>query len=256
MGFNVYGQEITASIDATSRCNLWLYLRDSTLIGILNLPLDPPRVLSNSQRTFGPIEVSMSNKRVRGVLRHTRSIRVDAPIWLPFALVGLYPFFAFVRGPVRRKRRRLRGQCVECGYSLYGHPDEYFENRGERITQAAQNDLAIGRGRTLTWAIRGALFGALSPAVWFFCRILFPESSLLRESIPIRTFVFPAFFFPFNGVVVAYIVNILLVSFVCSGFSHVATYFRAPSALSLELARERKSESNDSAFRCPECGSP
>jgi len=39
---------------------------------------------------------------------------------LAFAF-GIYPSIAFVRGPLRRWRRRCRGECERCGYNLTGN---------------------------------------------------------------------------------------------------------------------------------------
>ena len=38
-----------------------------------------------------------------------------------FALLGLYPTVAFVRGPLRRRSRSARGRCINCGYDLTGN---------------------------------------------------------------------------------------------------------------------------------------
>ena len=43
------------------------------------------------------------------------------PLWLVFTLLIFYPVTAFLRGPVRRARRRKRGSCVQCGYNLTGN---------------------------------------------------------------------------------------------------------------------------------------
>lgn len=42
------------------------------------------------------------------------------PIWIAFFFFAAYPIFALFRGPMRRRRRRLRNECVHCGYSLIG----------------------------------------------------------------------------------------------------------------------------------------
>ena len=46
-------------------------------------------------------------------------------ITVPLAalLIGfaIYPTVAFIRGPLRRRRRRKRGECEECGYNLTGN---------------------------------------------------------------------------------------------------------------------------------------
>ena len=36
-------------------------------------------------------------------------------------LLAAYPAIAFIRGPLRRWRRRKRGECVNCGYNLTGN---------------------------------------------------------------------------------------------------------------------------------------
>jgi hypothetical protein len=47
--------------------------------------------------------------------------QVTAPCWFPTVLFAGYPTIAFIRGPVRRWRRRRRGWCLECGYDLTGN---------------------------------------------------------------------------------------------------------------------------------------
>ncbi len=37
------------------------------------------------------------------------------------ALLATYPTIAFIRGPVRRRRRRRAGLCIKCGYDLTGN---------------------------------------------------------------------------------------------------------------------------------------
>jgi len=41
--------------------------------------------------------------------------------WLIPFLFGLYPLWAFFRGPWRRRRRKAKGLCVRCGYDLTGN---------------------------------------------------------------------------------------------------------------------------------------
>ena len=45
----------------------------------------------------------------------------SVPVWLVVALLFVYPAVAFLRGPVRRRRRLRHNQCLECGYSLTGN---------------------------------------------------------------------------------------------------------------------------------------
>lgn len=45
---------------------------------------------------------------------------ISAPFWALFLLCGAYPTNYFLRGPLRRRKRRRNGQCTECGYDLRG----------------------------------------------------------------------------------------------------------------------------------------
>lgn len=42
-------------------------------------------------------------------------------LWVPLVLLGIYPSFSLMRGPVLRLRRRRKGLCVRCGYDLTGN---------------------------------------------------------------------------------------------------------------------------------------
>ena len=48
------------------------------------------------------------------------AVRLDVPLWFPFVIFAFYPILAFIRGPLRRYRRRKRALCVRCGYNLTG----------------------------------------------------------------------------------------------------------------------------------------
>ncbi|MCH7873325.1 MAG: hypothetical protein IID33_16640 [Planctomycetes bacterium] len=41
---------------------------------------------------------------------------------MPIVICVTYPTIVFIRGPLRRYRRRKRGLCVACGYDLRGSP--------------------------------------------------------------------------------------------------------------------------------------
>lgn len=47
---------------------------------------------------------------------------VRFPFWFPTLLFSAWPLLAFVRGPMRRRYRRKRGLCLQCGYNLTGLP--------------------------------------------------------------------------------------------------------------------------------------
>lgn len=50
-----------------------------------------------------------------------RSTAGRFPLWIAFVSLAIYPGIVFVRGPVRRRRRRAGGRCVACGYNLTGN---------------------------------------------------------------------------------------------------------------------------------------
>ena len=59
------------------------------------------------------------------LLRHTntphRQVVLRFPLWVPLCLFSGPPAIAFIRGPLRRWRRRRKGCCVRCGYDLTGN---------------------------------------------------------------------------------------------------------------------------------------
>ncbi len=57
------------------------------------------------------------------------------PLWMMFILMAAYPTLAFIRGPVRRHRRRKRGLCVKCAYNLTGNVSGTCPECGTKVTQ-------------------------------------------------------------------------------------------------------------------------
>ena len=53
------------------------------------------------------------------------------PRGLFFVVFAAYPTLAFIRGPLRRHRRRKHGLCVRCGYNLTGLPKPRCPECGE-----------------------------------------------------------------------------------------------------------------------------
>ncbi len=43
---------------------------------------------------------------------------ISFPLWALFVLLAIYPAVVLYRGPLRRRRRRAKMQCVACGYDL------------------------------------------------------------------------------------------------------------------------------------------
>jgi hypothetical protein len=52
---------------------------------------------------------------------YTHKNSIIVPLWIPLVVFGVYPTIAFIRGPVRRWRRRRKGLCLKCAYNLTGN---------------------------------------------------------------------------------------------------------------------------------------
>ncbi len=61
------------------------------------------------------------------------------PSWLPTVLFGAYPTLAFIRGPLRRHRRRRKGECTGCGYDLTGNESGICPECGSKTHQPPNN---------------------------------------------------------------------------------------------------------------------
>jgi hypothetical protein len=55
------------------------------------------------------------------------------PLWMLFALFAAYPTTTFIRGPLRRWRRRRAGMCGQCAYNLTGNQSGICPECGRAI---------------------------------------------------------------------------------------------------------------------------
>jgi len=83
-------------------------------------------------RELASFRLGRYDKRVPGE-GYYKSVEAIAPLWLPFLLLAAYPTIAFVRGPMRRWRRRRKGCCLSCGYDLTGNESGVCPECGEAI---------------------------------------------------------------------------------------------------------------------------
>jgi hypothetical protein len=56
------------------------------------------------------------------------------PFWTMIALFASYPTIAFIRGPLRRWRRKKNGLCIECGYDLTGNESGICPECGSKVS--------------------------------------------------------------------------------------------------------------------------
>ncbi|MHC4066867.1 MAG: hypothetical protein ACYSUI_20515 [Planctomycetota bacterium] len=69
-------------------------------------------------------------------LGYQQITHVHVSLWAPFVLFAAWPAIAlicFVRGQLRRSRRRRKGLCLRCGYNLTGLPEPRCPECGAAI---------------------------------------------------------------------------------------------------------------------------
>ncbi|MBU0717644.1 MAG: hypothetical protein KJ749_05290 [Planctomycetes bacterium] len=69
---------------------------------------------------------------------HSVPVRIaslGARVWVVAFLLGIYPAVSFIRGPLRRRRRRKRGLCIKCGYNLTGNVSGVCPECAEPVPQ-------------------------------------------------------------------------------------------------------------------------
>lgn len=54
--------------------------------------------------------------------------------WLVATVFTVYPILAFIRGPLRRWRRKKKGLCLTCGYDLTGNESGVCPECGVEVT--------------------------------------------------------------------------------------------------------------------------
>lgn len=93
--------------------------------------IDVPGLYFGSVR--GP--AGRSAPKVSGTSVSSVFVTIRLSVLLP--LCTAYPALAFIRGPVRRWRRRKKGLCVKCGYDLTGNVSGVCPECGTRIETRA-----------------------------------------------------------------------------------------------------------------------
>ena len=217
--------------------------RRGTIRFTVQTPLDPPRVV-RQEWAFGQFGVARYNPS----WPKRRSVTaVYAPAWAIFVVLGAYPAIAFIRGHGLRYARALRGQCVECGYSLRGLQTATGSDYGTERAEYLKGKLARAKRRFPIWCIRGMLFGGLAPLAHLCLQVYSPENDFVHSGFLLGLIVLPAAHFGFVGLLPLYLANVLIYGCVagCCAFACIAfTRLRFP----------RGHASDTTEPRCPECG--
>jgi hypothetical protein len=66
---------------------------------------------------------------------HTVSVHFAVLIILA-VLFAFYPALAFIRGPLRRRRRPRKGLCIKCGYDLTGNESGICPECGTEVKRS------------------------------------------------------------------------------------------------------------------------
>lgn len=74
----------------------------------------------------------------RVIVGTTEAMGIGAPFWFVAGLLLVLPAIAGVRGPLRRLRRRRRGECIHCGYNLTGLTEPRCPECGREFSPAAK----------------------------------------------------------------------------------------------------------------------
>ena len=116
---------------ATSRGALWLgyYSKIGPTAQL------PRRAAGFGGFTYRSSAVRLFQPEPDGTLLYYRQCAVTVPLWFLFSVFAAYPTVAFIRGPVRRYRRRRKGLCVKCGYDLTGNVSGICPECGAEVKQ-------------------------------------------------------------------------------------------------------------------------
>ena len=112
------------------------WLRVATTRGTLHLnrwDFDASRTAPSSRRGWELLGFSFVSGPYTGMKPPYSFWLLEIPLWCPCVLFATYPAIAFIRGPVRRCRRRRRGLCLRCGYDLRGSVSRVCSECGEAI---------------------------------------------------------------------------------------------------------------------------
>ena len=89
------------------------------------LAIGPVSIICTSLPSVATYEVSDSSFQCWYILPANGNrldvTRATLDAWLLIIILAAYPTIAFIRGPLRRRRRRKRGLCLSCGYNLTGN---------------------------------------------------------------------------------------------------------------------------------------
>ena len=94
----------------------WVSFLDSTS---LHISYGPYTWRTQPRQYFSPPFAGFGYAHHSTLHQEYREVKI--PYWALLLLFAAYPATAFIRGPMRRWRRRRRGLCLTCAYDLTGN---------------------------------------------------------------------------------------------------------------------------------------
>lgn len=116
---------------AANAQRVWFVLDSGTLQVKHGQVVDHPPLRRARRVDWGVF--SLASVDLPGSQMAYRLRMVSVSLWLLFAVSALYPAIVFIRGPLRRRWRRKRGRCAQCGYDLTGNVSGVCSECGQAI---------------------------------------------------------------------------------------------------------------------------
>ena len=131
-----HSQPFQYRYDLTPYQSMWVYLKDGVCgLEILSMPTMTAsrtefRNPLRHDRTPNQASLLLSSQQ-KGPYRTTWIV---FPLWLSTGLLTLVGVIPIIRGPVRRRWRRVRGHCAKCAYDLTGNRSGRCPECGTRVS--------------------------------------------------------------------------------------------------------------------------
>ncbi len=106
--------------------------RESTLAR-LAMPSGREWHWGSETRVVWPLIKDRSPRFIPWMYQTPSSMLASVPLYAVIILFATYPTIAFIRGPLRRWRRRRKGLCVNCDYNLTGNVSGVCPECGTKI---------------------------------------------------------------------------------------------------------------------------
>lgn len=105
--------------------SLWIGFGTKRIVGLQYVEFLDEQLVPKNKRVHGlgwvyHFRVSQTSELSLHSRSHTLGMSFIVPLVISL-LSATYPTIAFIRGPLRRYRRRRKGLCIKCGYNLTGN---------------------------------------------------------------------------------------------------------------------------------------